>query len=264
MQRALICGFGALGESIAQQLLQKGMRVYAIQRSIKNFENVQMIHADIFSLSQLPNVDYLFYLIPPESKSVTSYKKAYIHGLKHILKLISTQPKPPKVILRSSIDIYNDCTQKYVNEETKIIARHQVTTILKQSENILNHSQYPHIILRLAPIKEHLLQTIISRMQERKISFSKRPNPLHWISLKAAANTAVQLLPHHGIFNISSAPTTFNTTLAWLSSRHGSVVKHPKHMQPYQSKPTVYLEKMHALGLNLMHPSPLGETSQHD
>ncbi len=247
MKNAVICGFGELGEQIAHQLLAQNIKVYGIRRSIKSSSGVEMMYSDIFNIQSLPSCSYLFYLIPPESKDLSSYKKSYIHGLKHILNLISKHRAPPKIILRSSIDIYQDSTGQNLTEDTKIVAHREVTKILMQSERLIEQSGYPYLIFRLPQFEEELIKEMTKQIYAGKMSFAKRQNPIHFISYKKAARAMCHLMTQQGIFNLCTSPTQFNTLVSMISSKIGKQVYYPKQRQYYALKPTISHEKGTAL-----------------
>ncbi len=248
MKNAVICGFGVLGEQIAHHLLTEKVKVYGIRRSIKSSPGVEMIYSDIFQMTSIPSCSYLFYLIPPESKDPSSYKKAYVHGLNHILSLISTHRNPPKIILRSSTDIYKDSPGQYLTEDTKIVAHREVTRVLLQSEQRIKDSKYAYLILRLPQFEEKLIEDITKQIYAGKMSYAKRQNPIHFISCKKAANAVYCLINQQGTYNLCSSPTQFNTLVSMISSKIGKQVHHPKQRQYYASKPTISYEKAVALG----------------
>jgi nucleoside-diphosphate-sugar epimerase len=247
MRRAIICGYGQLGQAIAKELKQKNIQVYGICRSNKSDPYATIIASDIFEITSLPYADYLYYLIPPESKRVHHQKKSYIHGLKHILSVLSKHKKPPKVILKSSINIYQDTDIHVVNEQTPLTYRSELTKLLATSENILRQSRYQHLILRTAPLKEALLAKLTSQMLKGQLSYAKCANPIHWVPLQEAARLYTTLINEEGIFNISTYSANFNTTVAWLSTKLGVRLSQPKHPQPYQSRPTIYTTKYASL-----------------
>ncbi|MDC3180864.1 hypothetical protein OAT84_01810 [Gammaproteobacteria bacterium] len=244
MQNAIICGFGALGEKLADSLTAQGMKIYGIRRSQQSYKNVEMIYSDIFKLSYMPTCHYLFYFIPPESKHGYSYRKAYIHGLRHIMSLLSKHPSPPKIILRSSLDIYQDTPGEQLSEATPIQVRKETTHALLQAETMLAQSGYQYLVLRLPILKEHLLRSLTQKLLKQKISYAKRQNPIHFINCNSAADAITQLMTQNGIFNICTTPIAFNTLLAKLSTQMGLIPYYPKCRQYYAYRPTISFAKV--------------------
>ena len=238
MNRALICGFGDLGQNLAKQLIAQDMQVYAVKRSLLNFPGVKMIHSDLFSLESLPEIDIVFYMIPPESNAEKHLKKAYIHGLKHLLSLVSKQAQAPKIVLFSSTDIYNYCSTPSVDENAPIVEASTLTRTRFMSENILRNSAYPHLILRVAPIKEHRMQIYIKQLKAGKLNLSKRQNSIQMIEMKSLVETVYKLMPRSGTYNIAAQPIRLNTLFAWLSTKYGIPLK-PSEPYAFSNKPRI-------------------------
>ena len=175
MSSALICGFGNLGKHLAKLLNQQGYRTYGLRRTPHQSAYAHMIHKDIFELkvSDMPPADYVYYMLRPDSKQISDYKKTYLHGLNHLIHLLKQHHHTPKkIILCSSTEIYGNTLGQVGTESQIITPTEPVEVILHQAENIIKQSPFEHLIVRLAHMYHPKAYPYKEQLEAKKISYN--------------------------------------------------------------------------------------------
>ena len=224
MGSVLVYGPGRVTQPLLKALKAQGIRAYLICDQSTFEPNAFMINKDLFRLKpqDIPHIDTLYYFPSPEQKTLSAYRKAYIHGLNH---LMSIMPKSTKVVYGSSTEVYGDQNGAVVNEDSPLGSCPYSLAI---AEGEMQLSQFNHLILRIGQ-DYNTDHPLVKRLKERKICYSQRThylNPIHQDDLIAAV---LHLSHMVGVYNIADRqPVSLNALLALLSSRTGVIVHTPR------------------------------------
>ena len=153
-ERVLIAGFGYLGRKLAHILIENNYLVYAIKRQkIEDEQNVHLIYSDINNLTadDIPDIDYAFFLLAPNSFNEENYRRTYIDSLLSFCNIMK-QKKVKKVIFSSSTSMYEHTDGCIVNEETNVDPQKFPGKIMLEAESILKENCDNPIIARLSGI----------------------------------------------------------------------------------------------------------------
>ncbi|UTC24771.1 hypothetical protein MMH89_01205 [Candidatus Comchoanobacter bicostacola] len=254
MHRILILGFDQFAQHLSITLCNKGAKIYTLNDLPIEHPNAHCIDKDLFTLTpnDIPFITHVLYMVKPWCKKVRHYRRSYIHGLSHILSLISEKRSKPQIILMSSTDIYKQSNISCVDEKTPINTPYWVANILAKAEHQVAQSQLNSLILRIAPTYESVYENTKNKLTANQLNFSSRPNPIHWVSMEDASHAIYHLVAqkHSGIFNINTQPIMINTYLSWMSSYYGISIKATPKIKPWATCPKVSCAKLIATGFN--------------
>lgn len=224
MGSVLVYGPGRVTKPLLKALKAQGVRSYLICDQTTFEPNALTINKELFRLrpQDIPHIDTLYYFPSPERKTLSAYRKAYVHGLNHLMSII---PKSTKVIYGSSAEVYGDQNGAVVDEDSPLGSCPYALAI---AEGEMQLSQFSHLILRIGQSynSEH---SLMKRLKERKICYSQRTQYINPIHLDDLIQAVVHLRHTVGVYNIvDRQPVSLNALLALLSSRSGIVVHTPR------------------------------------
>lgn len=116
-KRILVAGCGDLGSSVAKYFLAKGAEVTAIRRSGTVFpQGVMGITGDISALedSVLPDVDLIFLIMTPSSRTEEAYRAAYWNTAQRLVKRYQASKTP--LFFVSSTSVYGQNSGEWIDE----------------------------------------------------------------------------------------------------------------------------------------------------
>lgn len=229
MIRCLIIGCGYIGNNLGTLLLNAGHTVYGLRRQThKLATNITPIKKDWLDLTaeEFPEVDFVFYMLSPDSNDDESYKKTYLEGTEHLINLLNKSNSPcQKIIYASSTRVYSTQDGSWVDEETPINPTQPKSILLYQAENTIASSGYDYCIARLGgiygPNRHFLLNQVINgEIPARKdLVFSNR---IHQEDCAKALKHMMGLTFNEGVFNVvDQEPAPLNTIISWISSKSG-------------------------------------------
>ncbi|HJN38465.1 MAG TPA: NAD-dependent epimerase/dehydratase family protein [Gammaproteobacteria bacterium] len=229
MTRCLIIGCGYVGNHLGTLLLNEGCTVYGLRRQAhKIAENITPIGMDWLDMTvdKLPEVDFIFYLLSPDSSDDTNYKKTYLEGTKHLIHLLNTSEKPcQKIIYASSTKVYSIQDGSWVDEETPINPTEPKAKILYEAENIITSSGHDFSIARLGGIYGPHRHFLLNQVINGEVSIRKDQafsNRIHQEDCAQALKHMMTLTFNEGIYNVvDQEPATLNTIISWISSKSG-------------------------------------------
>ncbi|TDO97519.1 NAD-dependent epimerase/dehydratase family protein [Marinomonas balearica] len=143
--RVLIAGCGDIGTSIAKNWVSAGAQVSAIRRSGTQFpDQVSGITADLTTMpsAQLPDVDLIYLIMTPQSRTETAYQSAYVETAKALVSRYARQDriKQPKVVFVSSTSVYGENEGEWIDESSVAKAKKETSKCLLNAEKILSES----------------------------------------------------------------------------------------------------------------------------
>ncbi len=260
MGSVLICGPQQVSRALTQQFKSMGVRSYTICHSHYLDPNTVCIAQDLFTLTSkdIPPVSLVYYQPSLPIPSITLYRRAYLHGLAHLLSII---PSETKVVFGSSEKVYGDKQGLTVDENTPITSMCPISQTLVSAEKLLSNSKMPHTIIRLGTVyTDH--QQLISRIRQQKIGYSQRQNFMNFIHLNDLVRALIQTIHHTGTFVVSDcSPIPLNTVLSLLSSKTGLSVALPRKHIPCSKGVKMSPAKLLALGFDYKHSSFLQSTA---
>lgn len=234
----LVCGMGYLGQRVAYQALEKGMRVTALTRSVEKAEALrkegfEMIVADLVQQTWYQDVaepvDFILNCVSAGGGGVDGYVRAYIEGMHSLLHYCGGNFSG-RLIYTSSTGVYPFSECETVTEETDFKPQSETSEILKTAEEFLQRSGPDGwTILRLAgiygPDRHYLLNQVRSGEPELAGEGGNYLNLIHvddicsaiwkvWEAETSALNT---------IYNVAdNQPAVKEEVVAWLAEKTGN------------------------------------------
>ncbi|MDY7082030.1 MAG: NAD-dependent epimerase/dehydratase family protein, partial [Halobacteria archaeon] len=119
MTSSTVVGCGYVGTVLAQNLVQRGHDVYAVSRSGVDIEGVESLEIDVTDSDgfDLPETDYVYYLVSAGSRDVDRYREAYIDGMKNTFDALDGSYE---FVYSSSTGVYETDDGSWVDESTEI------------------------------------------------------------------------------------------------------------------------------------------------
>lgn len=229
MIKVLIVGCGYVGNHLAECLVKQNHKVWGIRRDITYVSPVvKGISADINSItvSQLPLVDYVIYLVSADNKSTDAYQLAYHDGISRLISEYKKHHSPPKkFIFASSTSVYEVTDGSWVDENSPCDPQQETGKILRAGENVLANSGFDFSIVRFAgiygPNRHYLLDKVLAGDVNitLKANYSNR---IHRDDCAGIIMHLMRLIINDGIYiGVDCEPTPINTIVGWLSGRVG-------------------------------------------
>ena len=236
----LVCGMGYLGQRVARQALDNGMRVTALTRSEEKAEALRkegyhMIVADLVQQGWYQDVDgpvdFILNCVSAGGGGIDGYVRAYIEGM-HSLLHYCAGDFSGRLIYTSSTGVYPFSDGEVVTEDTDFKPQSETSEILNTAEAFLQRSGPDGwAILRLAgiygPNRHYLLNQVKSGESELPGEGGIYLNLIHvddicsaiwklWESDTSALNT---------IYNLSDdQPSLKEEVVTWLAEKTGNAV----------------------------------------
>ena len=255
MGSVLICGPQTVSMALTKRFKAIGIRSYTVTNSRYLDTNTVIINKDLFNLSayDIPSVSIAYYfpeISTTSSQTLAQYRRAYLHGLKHLLSVL---PSNTKVVLGSSERIYGNQYGATVNENSPLDTLCPVARVLTKAEAMLQLKPNPHTILRLGTIYTDSAN-LITRIKKQKIGYSQRQHIMNFIHISDLVSACMKLLNHTGTFIVSDyQPTALNTILSLISSKTGLIVSPPRKHIKCSRGIRLSPEKLLSLGFELKH-----------
>lgn len=233
----LVCGMGYLGQRVARQALDRGMRVTGLTRTdekakVLRAEGFDMIVADLVQQGWYQEVtgrvDFILNCVSAGGGGVDNYIRAYIEGM-HSLLHYCAGDFAGRLIYTSSTGVYPFSDGETVTEETAFTPQAENAEILKTAEEFLQRSgPGGWTILRLAgiygPDRHYLLNQVRTGASELAGDGGVYLNLIHvedicsaiwklWEADESALNT---------IYNVvDDEPSLKQEVVAWLAQKTG-------------------------------------------
>lgn len=235
-----ICGMGYLGQRVAQQALDRGMRVSGLTRSGEKVEALsgqgyKVIAADLVGRRWYPevpqSVDFVLNCVSAGGGGVEGYRRAYVDGMRSLLHWCEGGFSG-RLIYTSSTGVYPFSEGEVVTEETPFEPQSENAKILLQAENLLkDYGPTGWVILRLAgvygPDRHYLLNQITSGKSEISGEGDIYLNLIRvedvcssiWKLWEADENT------QNTIYNVAdNKPSLKREVVAWLAEKTGNPI----------------------------------------
>ena len=192
--KVLIIGLGYLGQALARTLTQAGHIVYGLKRSPLTIEGVEVITHDLnHPLPSLPAVDYVFYLVSPDTHDVLAYQKAY-HT--YLAQCLDAYTHLTRFFFISSTSVYHQNNGELVDETSPTQPTRAHAKQLLIGESLVTASPLPSTIIRLSGIYGPKRTGLLQRIQTGQTHLTHQPMTMHWIHQQDAIGILMHLMHH--------------------------------------------------------------------
>lgn len=157
MTQVLIVGCGDLGGTIANQLVQLGIKTTGVRRSAARHHDFNIIQADVTqpeSLNALKQLqpEILIYCVAANGQTDAQYKAHYVDGLQNVLATQTENKQLKHVFFVSSTRVYGQETDDLLDESVEAIAADFGGERLLEGEHLLDSINCNSTVLRLSGI----------------------------------------------------------------------------------------------------------------
>lgn len=180
MARVLIAGCGDVGIVLGRMLIQDGHTVWGIRRQVNLIPTpLSAIRGDVtdpLSLAQLPEIDYVFYLVAAQDYSDAAYRAAYSEGPSNVLKVLRQQGQAvQRFFFVSSTGVYGQQDGAWVDETAATEPVHFSGKRLLQGEDALQMGPFPATVVRFGGIYGPGRRRLIERVLGGKPCIAQPP-----------------------------------------------------------------------------------------
>jgi len=187
--KVLVIGCGDLGAEIARRLMQSGIQVLGVRRSVpavaeeSSAQAVPAVSADVTkpeTLAVLSNIapEIIVYCVAAGGQSDAEYKAAYVDGLRNVLATQRSNPKLKHVFFVSSTRVYGQETDAVLDEAVPAVPADFGGQRLLEAEMLLQDLPCTGTALRLSGI--------YGPGRLRMVNLAKSPD--HWPRQNAWSN----------------------------------------------------------------------------
>ncbi len=259
MANILIIGCGYVGQALAKSYLERGDKVWALQRHPISLEGVDNIVADITTVQTLPDVDKVFYCVAAKNHDELAYEKAYVEGAANAATLLG-KLRTTQFIYISSTAVYAQNGGEWVDETSMTLPTYFSGKILLKAESLIESSFLKPTIVRFGgiygPGRDKLVQAVFDGTSQ----YTPLPIYTNRIHLDDCVGI-LQFLADNtftGIYlGVDNEPALYNEILAWLGKRMQKEVKQGESMslRMAQSNKRCSNQKITQLGYHFHFPS---------
>lgn len=176
MAKILIAGCGTLGRELGNILAEAGHEVNGLKRHPPevNYDKFIYLWADITSPTDMDSLgkdyDYVFFIVSPDRRELTSYQNVYELGLTNLLRRL-----PEAVwLFVSSTSVYAQNQGEWVDEDSEATGDSGTSKLILAAEQKLHAVNPQNIVVRFSgiygPGREYLL-----RQARQQPSVQKEP-----------------------------------------------------------------------------------------
>jgi nucleoside-diphosphate-sugar epimerase len=249
MARILVVGSGDIGGGFAIKMASQGHTVWGMRRSDKEIgHGVTTISADVADMEtlidQIPEqLDYVIYSVASPEFSEEGYDKFYVHGLIHIMALLTQMHQNIKrFIFVSSSSVYPHHDGSQVDENTTVEPTAFAGRKMHEAETKLLENEFDGTVVRFSGIYGPGRTRMINQAQS---GAHCDPKPDIWTN-RIHRNDCIGVLeflvkqdmagkPLESIYLASdSEPVPLFEIFEWLKNRIGDV--EPDHDVPDVSR----------------------------
>lgn len=243
--RILIIGYGYVGQELGKYLSNNPLyTVNAIKRKyMSDVHGVHIIFKPILELTvtDIPDVDYVFYCAGADMRDVASYQATYVDELKYVISLLSQKSKPPKhLIYTSSTSVYEVNDGSWVTESSAVKTEDPYSVALLTGEKLVRNAPFPSTVVRFSGIYGPNRHPVLNKLMEGNANFchsTKYSNRIYITDCARALEHIMRIEDSEGLYIVSdSEPTPINTIISWLSSKTGTPMPEERHIQAAETE----------------------------
>jgi len=246
MARLLIVGCGYVGSVLAERSLARGDAVFGLRRSDSPLpEGVQAIRADVaepLARGSLPEaLDAVVYAVAAKSRDESTYRRAYVDGLRHVLDAAETAPRSPRrIVFTSSTAVYGQSAGEWVDETSPTEPPSFSGRILLEAEALLAASSIESTSLRLGgiygPGRTSRLRAVLDGKARVRVGAPQYTNRIH----RDDAADAIRLLLDLDrvppvLLGVDDEPADEAVVLDWMADHLG--VSKPERIASAEAPP---------------------------
>jgi len=155
--RVLIAGCGDVGTALGLLLVGDGHQVHALRRNVSALPAaLAPLAADLAapeSLSNLPEIDYLFYTAAADGPDDAAYACAYVSGVENLLAALRSAGQSVRhAFFVSSTGVYGQDAGEIVDETSATLPVRFTGARLLQGERTMLDGDYPASVVRFGGI----------------------------------------------------------------------------------------------------------------
>ncbi|HEY5701558.1 MAG TPA: SDR family oxidoreductase, partial [Gammaproteobacteria bacterium] len=228
MSRILIAGCGDIGTALGRELAAGGHKVYGLRRSVSSLpEIITPVAADLTSpetLGALPPVDVLYYMAAADGRDEAAYERAYVTGVKNILRALAGQ-RLERVFFVSSTSVYGQRSGEWVDEESETKPARFTGARVLEGEREANRAPCLSISVRFGGIYGPGRRRLIDRVRSGASCRESPPEFTNRIHRDDCAGILSHLLtldsPAERYLGVDCEPAAQCTVMDWLAERLG-------------------------------------------
>ncbi|MFZ3193360.1 MAG: NAD-dependent epimerase/dehydratase family protein [Moraxellaceae bacterium] len=147
----LIVGMGALGQQLAQALLQNGHQVTGLRRTPIQLAGVQMLAQSVHQadLSAVLPIQQVYVILTPDRYDAAGYRQAFIDSIEPLRQALSAHPVA-RLYFISSTSVYGQDQGEWVDEQSATVPRGHNGRILLEAEQLWRQA-YPEQLVLIRP-----------------------------------------------------------------------------------------------------------------
>lgn len=199
-ERVLLSGCGDLGQRVAQRLLARGDRVFALRRHPPESadDGIVWLTGDLArdgSLPPLPpGITQLVHLPTPGAREEAAYRAVFVDGLRRVMAALDPASLR-RVLFVSSSAVHGDHDGDWVDEDTPADPPGFNGAVLLEAERWLAAQQVTSIALRLAGLYGPGRLQLLDRLRAGQVGVPRgRPHWANRIHVDDAAEAVAHLL----------------------------------------------------------------------
>lgn len=230
MAKILIIGCGYIGTHLAKKCAAEGFDVWGLKRNARSLPlPIKPIGVDVLELTDahLPqDLDYIFYMISPDSYTDEAYRTAYELGMRNLLFALGKgQQNPIRIILVSSTGVYSQSNGEWVDEMSEVRPNDFAGQRVLNCESMLLDSLFASTIVRFGGIYGPMRTSLINRVKsgEAKLDLPGHSHYTNRIHLVDCVNSLYHLMqlpnPESLYLAVDSEPSLRNTVLEWIAEQ---------------------------------------------
>ncbi len=227
-ERVLIAGCGGVGNALGARLLADGCEVWGIRRNVSALAAgihpwpVDLTDPDSFR-SPPTQFDYVFYTASADRRDESSYRAAYVGGLRDLLQALGAAGSPMKrVFFTSSTAVYGQRNGEWVDERSVTEPARFNGHILLEAESIVRALDFG-VAVRLSgiygPGRTRLIRKVWTKEAQATDSWTNR---IHVEDCGAVLHHLMRLdTPANLYLGSDDAPATTAEVVTWMSEQLG-------------------------------------------
>jgi nucleoside-diphosphate-sugar epimerase len=154
MAKVLIVGCGDVGGRLAVLLAEAGHEVYGLRRSAFSLPGVHALTGDVTDPASLhfpAGLDVVFVVLAPGESGAEAYRRVYLEGTRHVLRVLAGQALQ-RIFWVSSSSVYGQDDGSWVDESSPAQPESATAQLLLAAEQLLKDAQWPATVVRFAGI----------------------------------------------------------------------------------------------------------------
>lgn len=233
---AVVIGCGYVGSALADRLEQAAVTVTKVKRSNPELD-AGVVCCDVNrpeTLTSLPDtVDAVYYLVSADDRSDEAYERAYVSGLREVLRYYGSVTTPPKLFVYvSSTGVYGQDAGQMVDEASSADAESFTGRRVRQGELLtLSSGLEKRIIVRFGGIYGPGRTRMLGAASERSAiseADNAYTNRIHREDCAGVLMHLSALSAPESIYNaVDDDPALRSEVISWIAAQKGKTLSAP-------------------------------------